>query len=209
MALRLRSGMVLGLSLVAVTLGGAAAREQTGCGPLPGQARSHPELRHGAEGEALRPTGSLATSQTTQLTDLELNSYLHYHLKDQVPAGVVDPTLNALGDGRVRGARRHRSRRGPQAEGARVDRSDELPDRPAAADGRGRCSSRRTASADSSSSRPRSPASRSRRAWCRNCCRYYSKSAEKPSGISIDDPFELPAAIKEIRVGKGEATVVQ
>jgi hypothetical protein len=38
---------------------------------------------------------------------------------------------------------------------------------------------------------------------------YYSKSAEKPSGISIDDPFELPAAIKEIRVGKGEATVVQ
>ena len=38
---------------------------------------------------------------------------------------------------------------------------------------------------------------------------YYSKSAEKPSGISIDDPFELPAAIKEIRVGKGEAMVVQ
>ena len=38
---------------------------------------------------------------------------------------------------------------------------------------------------------------------------YYSKSADKPSGISMDDPFELPARIKEIRVGKGEAMVVQ
>ena len=38
---------------------------------------------------------------------------------------------------------------------------------------------------------------------------FYSKSPEKPSGISMDDPFELPARIKEIRVGKGEAMVVQ
>jgi hypothetical protein len=38
---------------------------------------------------------------------------------------------------------------------------------------------------------------------------YYSKSPEHPSGISMDDPFELPARIKEIRVGKGEAMVVQ
>jgi hypothetical protein len=38
---------------------------------------------------------------------------------------------------------------------------------------------------------------------------YYSKSPEKPAGISMDDPFELPARIKEIRVGKGEAMVVQ
>jgi hypothetical protein len=38
---------------------------------------------------------------------------------------------------------------------------------------------------------------------------YYSKSAENPTGISLDDPFELPARIKEIRVGRGEAMVVQ
>jgi hypothetical protein len=38
---------------------------------------------------------------------------------------------------------------------------------------------------------------------------YYSRTAENPSGIGIDDPFELPARIKEIRVGKGEALVVQ
>jgi hypothetical protein len=38
---------------------------------------------------------------------------------------------------------------------------------------------------------------------------YYSRSPEKPSGINMDDPFELPARIREIRVGTGTATVVQ
>ena len=31
------------------------------------------------------------TAQTTQLTDTELNSYLRYNLKDQVPVGIVEP----------------------------------------------------------------------------------------------------------------------
>jgi len=38
---------------------------------------------------------------------------------------------------------------------------------------------------------------------------YYSRSPEQPSGINMDDPFELPARIREIRVGTGTATVVQ
>ena len=38
---------------------------------------------------------------------------------------------------------------------------------------------------------------------------HYSKSATRPSGISIDQPFALPAHIHEIRFGRGEATVIQ
>jgi hypothetical protein len=38
---------------------------------------------------------------------------------------------------------------------------------------------------------------------------YYSKSADRPQGVSIDDPFELPVAIREIRVEPGQAIVVQ
>jgi hypothetical protein len=38
---------------------------------------------------------------------------------------------------------------------------------------------------------------------------HYSRTPENPNGIGIDDPFELPARIKEIRVLKGEAMVVQ
>jgi hypothetical protein len=38
---------------------------------------------------------------------------------------------------------------------------------------------------------------------------YYSRTPETPNGIDMDAPFELPAGIKEIRVGVGSATIVQ
>ena len=38
---------------------------------------------------------------------------------------------------------------------------------------------------------------------------YYSRTPEKPRGISMDDPFELPAHIREIRVDRGQATILQ
>ena len=38
---------------------------------------------------------------------------------------------------------------------------------------------------------------------------FYSKSADHPQGVGLDDPFELPAAIREIRVEPGQAIVVQ
>ena len=38
---------------------------------------------------------------------------------------------------------------------------------------------------------------------------YYSRTKENPNGINMDDPFELPARIREIRVGKATSTIVQ
>lgn len=38
---------------------------------------------------------------------------------------------------------------------------------------------------------------------------YYSKSADLPKGINLDEPFPLPAGIREVQVRKGAATVVQ
>jgi hypothetical protein len=38
---------------------------------------------------------------------------------------------------------------------------------------------------------------------------YYSRSAEDPRGIDLDEPFELPAGIRTIEVGQGQAVVVQ
>ena len=38
---------------------------------------------------------------------------------------------------------------------------------------------------------------------------YYSRTPENPAGIDMDKPFELPAAIQEIRVGQGSAVIVQ
>ena len=38
---------------------------------------------------------------------------------------------------------------------------------------------------------------------------YYSRTPENPAGINMDDTFELPARIREIRVAQGIATIVQ
>jgi hypothetical protein len=37
----------------------------------------------------------------------------------------------------------------------------------------------------------------------------YTRSPEKPQGVRLDDPFALPAGIKQIDVGQGQAVVVQ
>src|SRR5918993_902559 len=44
-----------------------------------------------------------AEQASTQLTDAEVTAYLRHNAKSQVPVGIVEPTLIALGDGRVGG----------------------------------------------------------------------------------------------------------
>jgi len=38
---------------------------------------------------------------------------------------------------------------------------------------------------------------------------FYSRTPGTPNGIDMDAPFQLPARIKEIKVGTGTATVIQ
>jgi hypothetical protein len=38
---------------------------------------------------------------------------------------------------------------------------------------------------------------------------FYSRTPEHPEGVRIDDTFSLPAQIREIQVGQGQAVVVQ
>jgi hypothetical protein len=38
---------------------------------------------------------------------------------------------------------------------------------------------------------------------------YYTRTDDHPRGVSMDDPFELPAGIRQIEVSAGEAVVVQ
>jgi len=49
------------------------------------------------------PAVKAAKPQSTPVTDAEVNSYLKYNAGSQVPTGIVDPVLSALGDGRVSG----------------------------------------------------------------------------------------------------------
>ena len=38
---------------------------------------------------------------------------------------------------------------------------------------------------------------------------YYTKTENHPNGVRLDEPFSLPANIKQIQVGQGQAIVVQ
>jgi hypothetical protein len=38
---------------------------------------------------------------------------------------------------------------------------------------------------------------------------YYSRTAENPSGVRLDDQFQLPAKIRQIDVGQAQAVVIQ
>ena len=39
--------------------------------------------------------------------------------------------------------------------------------------------------------------------------RFYTRTAERPQGFSLDDTFDLPARIRSVNVGAGRVTVTQ
>ena len=148
------------------------------------------------------------TTQTTQITDEELNSYLRFQARDQIPAGMVEPTLNALGDGRVGGqvivdldaVRKQKPRGWLDPMGYLTGR---LP-----VTARGTLTTKNglgqfvLESAEVSGiAVPKS--------LIQELLTHYSRTSENPAGINMDAPFELPSRIQEIRVGKAQSTVVQ
>ena len=38
---------------------------------------------------------------------------------------------------------------------------------------------------------------------------HYTRDDDRPNGIRLDDPFDLPASIKQIDVGQGQALIIQ
>jgi hypothetical protein len=157
---------------------------------------------------AAATSSAAAQSQTTQLTDTELNSYIRYHLRDQVPAGIVDPTLNAVGDGKVSGSTM------VDLDGIRKSRQRGWTDPLNYLTGQMKLTASGVLVTQNGVGRFQLESAQIAgvtipKSLVQELLSYYSKSTENPTGISLDDPFELPARIKEIRVGRGEAMVVQ
>ncbi len=147
-------------------------------------------------------------TQTTPVTDVEVNAYFEHSAKEQIPTGIVDPRLNALGDGRVSGqavvdldAVRKQKQSGwldPMSYltgSVPVTASGLLITK----DGVGRF--QLESAQVSGISVPKS--------LLQELLGYYSRTPEDPDGIVMDDPFELPASIREIRVERGQATILQ
>jgi hypothetical protein len=153
-------------------------------------------------------TSAAVKPRSIPVTDAEVNSYLRLMAADQIPVGIVEPLLNALGEGRVSGravvdldAVRKQKQRGW------LDPVGYLSGRlPVTAAGRlitkdGKGQFQLESAEISGVTVPK--------AVLQELVSYYSRTPENPAGIDMDAPFELPARIREIRVGSGASTIVQ
>ena len=145
----------------------------------------------------------------TMITESEVNAYLAYEARQQLPVGVVDPSVTILGTGRLSGRATvdlDAVRTQRKATGL-LDPMTYLTGRlPIAAsgvlttrDGVGRFELE--SAALSGVPIPKM--------LLQEILSYYSRTPEKPGGIALDDPFALPARIREIHVQRGQAVVVQ
>jgi hypothetical protein len=158
-------------------------------------------VRHG-EAASRRPL-------ETRITEQELNGYLAYDGKEQLPAGLTEPRITVLPDLSLSGTvtvdldavKRQRQSRGwldplsylgGALSVAVVGRLD-------ATDGFARF-------ALQSAKVGGVPVPK---VVVQELVTYYSKTEANPRGLSLDDPYPLPARIRQIDIRPGEALVKQ
>ena len=148
-------------------------------------------------------------ARQTVVTEGEVNSYLRFSAGDQLPVGVTDPVIGIEGQGRLNGRaivdldviRQKRS------SGGWFDPMSYLTGRlPVTAtgvlqtqEGRGRFTLE--TAAISGVPIPKS--------FLQEIVSFYSRSSDFPTGINIDDPFDLPAEIQKIDTQQGRANIIQ
>ena len=148
-------------------------------------------------------------ARRTALTEDELNSWFAFSAKPLLPAGVSSPQISALGQGRVMGqaivdldsVSKRKSTGGTfdpwSFVGGKVPIS--VTGILHARDGKGRFDVQ-----NAYISGVPVPAT-----LLQEILSFYSRTPERPQGVRLDAPFELPANIRQIDVGQGQAVVVQ
>ena len=144
----------------------------------------------------------------TTLTEQEINAYLQFQGRAEMPAGVTDAHIAIKGNGRVLGrAKVDLDQVREQSSSGWLDPLSYLSGSLLilasgvlhTGDGVGRVEID-TVTVAGVSVPP----------WVLyEMARHYSRTAEDPDGVNLDDSFELPSRIREIRVGQGEAVIVQ
>jgi hypothetical protein len=156
----------------------------------------------------LKPVVAKEPRRTT-VTENEVNAYLVYEAKEQLPTGVVEPSVTALGPGRVSGRAvvdldAVRKSKNPTSL---LDPMNYLFGRlPVTAVGTLTTSNGVGRFALESASAGTVPIPKM---LLQEIVSYYSRTAQNPAGISLDDPFALPSRIREIQVERGQAIIVQ
>jgi hypothetical protein len=156
-----------------------------------------------------RGGGNVRQRTRTTVTEREVNAYLAFEAADDLPVGIVDPTVSILGADRVTGRAvvdldRVRQQRNPTSM---LDPVRYL---------RGRLMVKVTGLMHASDGVGRFELEEADIAGVpipkfllQQIVSYYSRSSRRPSGIGLDDEIALPSGIREIRVEHGQAIVLQ
>ena len=154
-------------------------------------------------------TRPAAQPRRTTVTENEVNAYLAFESRDQLPSGIVEPSIGILGTGRVTGRavvdldalRRERKATGP------FDPASYLTGRlPLSVTGVLKTSEGMGQFEVESATVAGVPVPKR---TLQEIVSYYSRTPDSPDGISLDAPFSLPARIREIQLELGQAIVVQ
>jgi hypothetical protein len=157
------------------------------------------------QGNTTRPPRA---PRATQVSDAEVNAYLKYAAGKDVPVGIVDPTLAALGNGRVSG------RAIVDLDAVRTQKKRGWSDPLGYLTGRLPVTAAGTLVTQNGIGKFQLESAEISgitipKGLLQELLTYYSKTPQNPAGINIDDPFVLPSGIREIKVGRGSATIVQ
>jgi len=145
----------------------------------------------------------------TSISEFEVNSYLKFLAGEQIPVGIVDPTIGLLESGRVEGRATVdldlvRESGGPRGW---LDPLRYLTGRlPVTATGRLTAAAGRGQIALESTTVGGMPVPP---AVLRELVAYYTVTPDNPEGYALDEPFDLPYRIQAIQVGLTDAVIVQ
>ncbi len=145
----------------------------------------------------------------TPMTEAEVNSYLAFNIKDQIPRGLARPEIRIAGDGQLAGrvwVDMDEFKRG-RSSGGIMDPFNYISGQvPVTARGtlraRGGRGQFQLISAEIQGVPLPKPI-------VQELVSFFSRTPENPNGFNLDAPFNLPAKIREILVNPGEAVMVQ
>lgn len=165
-------------------------------------ARKIDEINRNAAAQPVR-------EKRTSMTEPEINSYLAFNVKEQIPRGLARPEIRIVGDGQLAGrvwVDMDEFKRGRSSGGIMDPFSYISGQVPVTARGTLRTRSGRGQFQLISAEIQGVPLPKP---IVQELVSFFSRTQDNPNGFDLDAPFNLPAKIREILVNPGEAVMMQ
>lgn len=201
-----RSSLATGIAILAIALSSLAVAPSAQTRPLKRDAEAFNRKVAAIVDLGAHPPKQL---HRTLITERELNAYFAYDVAQSLPAGVVGPGVTIVGDGHLAGRATvdlDAVRKASNATSVLDPRSYLRGQVPLTVTGvlTTRNGMGRFVLETAEVGGVPIP-----KLLLQEILGYYSRTPEHPQGITLDAPFELTAHIREIRVERGQAIIVQ